>query len=385
MATVANLLVKLGAQTSDFDKKMRGSTTTLKKVGTAATGVSVAVVAALGVMVKKAVDVGDNFHKMSLRTGESVENLSALKFAAERSGSSIDTLETGIIKLAKNMNDMNGGTGEARDSFIRLGIKVNDASGNLRSGTAVMLDVAEALKTVESDTEKAALAAEIFGRSAGPQLLPLLKEGSAGIQELMDKARELGGVMGTDDAEAAAAAADAITDMSTALGGITRIIATSFLPGLTKIVTGTATLIGKFIEWKNKSDLVKESLASISRELSFQSLTKRYNAVKESIDQVISDMARLKDMVAKADDVDSAANATLERRRARLAELRAGLGRILAAMQALNGPIADQNRLTEMAATIAANYADSLRLVTMAGFDTPVSYTHLTLPTIYSV
>ena len=54
-----------------------------------------------------------------------------------------------------------------------------------------MFEVADGLKGLESDSEKAALAQQLLGRS-GADLLPLFKEGSDGIANLQQQARDLG-------------------------------------------------------------------------------------------------------------------------------------------------------------------------------------------------
>jgi hypothetical protein len=69
--------------------------------------------------------------------------------------------------------------------------------------------VADAISGLKSDTEKAAVAEEFFGR-AGRELLPVLMQGSAGIAELQQRARELGLTLTNEDAVAAAELDDAL-------------------------------------------------------------------------------------------------------------------------------------------------------------------------------
>ena len=46
--------------------------------------------------IRSTAKAGDEFQKMSLRTGVAAENLSTLKFAAERSGAEFNLLEKGL-------------------------------------------------------------------------------------------------------------------------------------------------------------------------------------------------------------------------------------------------------------------------------------------------
>jgi len=340
-ARVEKMSVSLGLDMTGFKRGLDKASQTLRSVGRKMSVASAGIVTGFGAIIKQAAATGDAFHKMSLRTGETVEDLSALKFAAERSGTSIETVETGILRLARNMNDTAQGVGEAKDSFERLGVEVTDANGELRSGTDVMLDVADALQSVESDTEKAAIAAEIFGRSAGPKLLPLLKEGQGGIEALMAKAGELGGVMSTEMAADAAAFEDAMTDMKTAMAGVGREIASGLLPKLTTMATdvseafanmsessrnsllaiaavlaasgpimlglglvmahpimagaaialaGVGAIVVKFVEWRKETELLADALGDIGEDLDVQTLQARFNTVTEEMSNISKKM-----------------------------------------------------------------------------------------------
>jgi hypothetical protein len=57
-------------------------------------------------------------------TGESAEKMSGMRFAAQQSGVSVDTLAKGYQFLAKNMQANN-------PMFERLGINVRDVNGHL--------------------------------------------------------------------------------------------------------------------------------------------------------------------------------------------------------------------------------------------------------------
>ena len=118
-------LGEAGGQVSGFADKI-GS------IGKTMTIVGGAVTAAFGVIIKKTMDAGDQFDKMSKRTGVSVENLSSLAYACDITGTNIEGLETGMKFLIKGMDDASKGTGEAKEAFAELGISVTNTEGNLR-------------------------------------------------------------------------------------------------------------------------------------------------------------------------------------------------------------------------------------------------------------
>lgn len=207
----------------------------------AAVGVAgVATAAAAGVtalfaMANSVSKTGDEFQKMSLRTGVSAKNLSTLKFAADRSGSSLGAVENGLRRLAANALDTSRGTGAAKDAFADLGVEVKDSNGILKRSDDLMMELADRFMNLEDDTKAAALAQQIFGKS-GTALLPLLKEGSDGIRDLQGRAKELGLEFSSTAANDSAAFQDALTDLNSAFSGITQSVALAVIPTFTSLL-----------------------------------------------------------------------------------------------------------------------------------------------------
>ncbi len=199
---------------------------------------------ALFALADKLAATGDEFNKMALRTGIAVEVLSGFKFAAEIAGASIEDFEKGMKTLSKRISDARFGLETYQRIFRELGIDYQTASGALREVDVVFLDAAEAINKLSSETEKAAFAQELFGR-AGTQLLPLIKEGKAGIQDLIDKNKELGGVWTTLEAEKAADFKDALTEIKTAFGGLAKDISLKLIPAFTQLFEKVTDFITK--------------------------------------------------------------------------------------------------------------------------------------------
>lgn len=220
-------------------KALKGVSIGLAAVGAAAVIASIAIgvklLRSLIDVTKAAANFGDSLDKMSLRTGETVETLSGLGFAAEISGSSIQDLENGIRRLSRNMNDTARGIGEARRSFEQMDISVQDSEGNLRAASDVMAEVADKMRDLGSESEKTAIAQELFGRG-GAALLPLLKEGSVGMKRLTDQAADLGLIMTTKATKAAAAFNDRLTEMNATIKMVKVNIGTALMPVLTPLI-----------------------------------------------------------------------------------------------------------------------------------------------------
>jgi len=116
-------------------------------------------------------DLSNELVDASTKTGLTVENLGGLRLAAEGAGVAFAQLEPGLIKLSGAIVDASQGTGPAAEAFNRLGISATDAEGNLRNADDVFNEITATLAQVENQTEKNALAMDIFGKAAGPALL----------------------------------------------------------------------------------------------------------------------------------------------------------------------------------------------------------------------
>jgi len=204
LANLAKLAVEITGNTTKLNKALDkgesrlnkfkgGATKIFGAVKKAATGLAIGGAAALvgfGVAaVKNFADVGDQLDKMSKRTGFSVESLGELKFAAEQSGASLETVEKGAKRMASTILDAQMGLSTAVDAFDALGIKADELKG--KSPEEQFQIMANALAGVEDASTKAALAQDVFGR-AGTELLPLFNAGEKGMAALRDQAKSLG-------------------------------------------------------------------------------------------------------------------------------------------------------------------------------------------------
>ena len=237
MAKVGELLVDVLARTSGLQKglkKGQQSMQQFKKVaGNIAAGIAAAFsINALRNMINDFAELGDMFDKMSQRTGVSVEALSGLKFAAEQSGASIETLEMGIRNMQRVLLDVQQGSSTAATTLSMLGLSIDNLQ--TMSPEQQFLQMAQAIAGVEDPSRQAALAMELFGRS-GTQLLPMLQQGEAGIEALMQEARRLGIVMSEEDAKAAADFTDAMNRLSSVFKGIATQVSSVITPILTKL------------------------------------------------------------------------------------------------------------------------------------------------------
>lgn len=178
-----------------------------------------AAIAGLVSVTKQAISAADALAKTADKVGFTIESLQELRFAAERSGVAQQTLDLALQRFSRRVGEAAQGTGELKDTLAKYNVQVRDSAGNLRNNVDILKDLADVIAGTKEEQERLRIAFKAFD-SEGAALVNLLRDGSAGIEELSARARELGGVLSEDSVRAAEAADDALTDLSTALGAV---------------------------------------------------------------------------------------------------------------------------------------------------------------------
>jgi len=235
----AQLLITAVDQTRSAFDSIRGN---LAKLGDesnrvkgllAGLGVSLSV-AGFATMIKSAIDAADELNKLSQKIGISVEALSTLRFAAQLSDVSLETLQKGIKGLSQNIAEANTGVGDGAQVFEALGISVKNADGSMKTTEAVLLQVADVFANLEDGAVKTALAVKLFGKS-GMDMIPFLNQGAAGINQLTAEAERLGLKLTTETARSAEAFNDNLTALKASSSALGITLARDFLPELINI------------------------------------------------------------------------------------------------------------------------------------------------------
>ena len=131
----------------------------------------------------------DDIGKTADRIGVTTDQLQELRAVAESAGVEQSVLDNSIEKLGKNLAEASIGIGTAKVALEQLNLSADNLIGLGLDGA--MDKIADAVNKVESPMERTALATQLFGRSGAP-LLNLLREGSEGMAQMRQEARELG-------------------------------------------------------------------------------------------------------------------------------------------------------------------------------------------------
>lgn len=245
----------------------------------------------LSQMMSKFLSVGDGIDKASIRIGVSAERLQSLRYAANLSGASADTLDKSMAKLNENMAKAAAGKNEELASlFKKLGISLKDANGNLRNAADVMPQFADAIQRNTDAGLRARMMIAAFGEE-GQRLVPMLEGGSGALQEMEDRAKRLGLVMSGDDVKAAAALGDRFSELGMVFDSFGNTLSAKIAPVLTPIIDDLVEFIAKNKEaFAGRVSQAVAQFAQAIKRIDFQALAdgcmKAFDAIGRVFDAI---------------------------------------------------------------------------------------------------
>lgn len=282
-----NAFRSLNARLEKTRKVAKSVVGVIAKVGAAA----VALGAGFVVATKKALEFADGIAKTADKVGLSTDALQKYRYAADLAGVSNGELDKAFDKLNKSIGEtISDGTGAAFDAFTQLGLSSDLMSGKLRGTEPVFLAVSDALAQVDDHSQRAALAADIFGRS-GTKLINLMKNGRGDIKAAGDEFERFGGVIEEGTLRSSEKAIDAITRLTTLMQS-----------KLTKALADNAPLIADFgKELLENLPKIINGLRDVARFFgivglsSSEQLKKAQNAIDELMDRYERRITKVKE------------------------------------------------------------------------------------------
>ena len=236
----------------DAEDRFRKLGDTLKTVGRALAiglvAIGTAAIAAGTALVNMTVDAAayaDEMLTQSSITGMSVEKLQAYSYAADLVDVSLETMTGSMAKNIKSMSNASQGSAKFADAYNRLGVTVTNTDGTLRDSDTVYWEVIDALKGVSNETERDALAMQLFGKSA-QDLNPLIAQGSEGIAALTEEAKRMGAVLSEESIAKLGQFDDSVQRLKQGSLAAKRVMGTVLLPQLQTLADSGVSLLGQF-------------------------------------------------------------------------------------------------------------------------------------------
>lgn len=222
------------AEKSGFNAVLSG----FRGVGSAIEG-TLLKVAGIGFAVGEAahfvLELIDKFAQLghvAARAGVEADFLAGLRYAAQKSGASIEQLDQGVQTLTDNIGQMRAGTGRAL-KFLMLVSPALAAQFKASHGTSEALGLlADAMAKLPDAARRGALAQKLVG---DPALAPLLARGSKGIQELMTR---YAGLAGSQDqaVKSALEVHESMVDLNAVTDGLKAALVEGLAPSIRVVV-----------------------------------------------------------------------------------------------------------------------------------------------------
>lgn len=252
MGTVGKVSIDLEAQHAKFTKGCEEAqkdvhnlsesiTSGLETIRTAFELMAVAeVVSKLAEWSKETIEAAINSKHLADSLGITAGQMSHLEAAAKVAHISVEQMDGGLQKLAKNLGGAEDGGKKVTAALGELGLSMNDLKGKNLDET--FSTIAQKISEISDPAKRAADEVTIFGKS-GQQLDPLLRQGAAGIAAAKAKADELGIALSDVDSAKLIAAGEQMEEVSHKIEGIKNQAVIALAPVLSEIANDVLKII----------------------------------------------------------------------------------------------------------------------------------------------
>lgn len=158
--------------------------------------------------------------------GINVEMLQAYRYAAEQAGLGADNFDMALRRMLRRSAEAAQG-GAAADTIKELGLSAE--AMQMRTPEQQLGLVADALQRVERQSDRLRLAFNLFDTD-GAMMLNMLRDGSAGLADMADKAYRFGHIMSEDDIRQSEQFTADLLDMQKSLLGVRNTVGLALMP-----------------------------------------------------------------------------------------------------------------------------------------------------------
>lgn len=258
MPGVGDLRVRLGLETKRFNKSLKGIKRKLGGIQTliagAFAGAGIAKLVSFG---RAAIDAGDKLTKLRDSLGETTEFLQFLDFAAQRSGSNLNTFATGIQRAKRRMSEFaKSGKGELAPVMGELSEEFQDAVKSGKDFEVILPILARDISSLATDGDKLRVAMKLFDSEGARPFLQFLKAGPDGVEDLKKNFIDLGGAIEEHTLDAMADMNDRFTDISFSLKRAFIPALETMLPlleSIAEILAENAPTIAEFFDFDDQA------------------------------------------------------------------------------------------------------------------------------------
>lgn len=230
---VKELLAKIGFEVEeDTIEKVKHALTSTKALMLGVGAVAGVVIAGLRELGVETAHAAEEAERGAQRIGVSTDAYQELKFAAEETGGSVQSLESAMFHMSRTLAEAKNGSSEATQALSGLHVPLNKL---LQMKPDEQLQaLAGGLSELKDQSTFASKGQAIFGKGMR-DLIPMMKRGEEGMQELRDTAHELGVVLDEETIKNAKEFNERAREMHARLEGIKYRIGSAALGAMLKL------------------------------------------------------------------------------------------------------------------------------------------------------
>jgi hypothetical protein len=253
---------KLSGVQASFEKMGKSLASTAKSFGIVGGAITAPFVAGIAAFSS----AGSAIRKLSRETGLTVDQVQSLGFAAEKSGTDVETFTSGMESFGTLMLMAGRGSKKATATLHELGLSFEELK-NL-SPEDRFLKMADAVSHISDPMQKAALAQKVFGE-AGLGMLNFLNKGSDGIKKLAGYSDMWGKELTGDDLEALKQYKQAQTDLTGTIGRLMQQLGAAVVGPLTDFLHMVQPILGAIVNWIADHRTLVFTIAAVGAGLAF--------------------------------------------------------------------------------------------------------------------
>lgn len=203
---------------------------------------SIAGVKMLAGFITSSLDAAAAIRDVSNEANASTDFIQEMRYALSQAGGTADDMDDALVKLNKALGEFRTtGGGPAKETLEQLGVAADVMAGRFATTDAAFDAIFAALSQVPSAADRAAMAADLFGKTAGPRLAELLANGTEGLRQAKQRARELGLVLSGEMIQAADDASDKLAELE-------QVISTKLTEAVVKLAPQIEELVNQIVD-----------------------------------------------------------------------------------------------------------------------------------------
>jgi len=213
---------------------------------------------------KVTADYGDRVAKASQEIGLSVEAYQELEYALGQNGVATDQFEMAIGNLNRRLGEARRGNQKYRETLEQMGFDLEELDAGAVTTEEGFMRIIDALSQMDDAQMQASLASEFFGNRVARKLMPAIRGGAEGIEELRKRAHDLGIVMDEQAARKSELFGDTMDDLGRTMGGLSRVIGSELQAPIINISKWITDIVGRISNWIQENPKLVRQIVMVS-------------------------------------------------------------------------------------------------------------------------